>query len=52
MNCTSCGSEAVVKRGETYFCGKCAINADWQQVIASIQDAVVETPVAGAAQSA
>jgi len=47
MSCTRCGGDAVVKRGENLLCGKCAIAADWQSVIAAIQDARVETPVAG-----
>ncbi|MEX0826763.1 MAG: hypothetical protein WD184_08460 [Acidimicrobiia bacterium] len=46
MECTQCGGDAVVKRGETMFCGNCAINADWQEIIALIQDAHVESPVA------
>jgi len=47
MKCRNCHADAVVKRGDTYFCGKCSISADWQMLIASIQDARVETPVAG-----
>ena len=39
MKCTSCGSEAVVKRGESFFCGTCAITQDWQELIAVVQDA-------------
>ena len=52
MSCTHCGAGAVLKRGDTYFCGKCAIAADWQGIIAAIQDARVDTPVAGLAQTA
>lgn len=48
MKCTRCGGDAVVKRGEQFFCGKCAIAADWQSIIAAVQDATVDTPVAGA----
>lgn len=51
MNC-NCGSEAVVKRGEDFLCAKCAIAADWQEIISELQDARVETPVAGMAQTA
>jgi hypothetical protein len=47
MKCRNCQADAVVKRGDAYFCGKCSISADWQMLIASIQDARVETPVAG-----
>jgi hypothetical protein len=50
MNCTRCGGEATVQRGEAYYCGGCAIAVDWQQIIELVQDARVETPVAGAAQ--
>lgn len=37
----------MVKRDDSFFCGNCAINRDWQEIIALIQDARVETPVAG-----
>lgn len=37
----------MVKRGDSFFCGNCAINRDWQEIIALVQDARVETPVAG-----
>jgi hypothetical protein len=47
MQCTRCGGDAVVKRTDTFFCGKCAIAADWQEIIVAVQDARVETPVAG-----
>ena len=47
MDCSRCGGAAVVKRDDTFLCGRCAIAADWSQIIASIQDARVETPVAG-----
>lgn len=47
MTCTRCGGGAIVKRGESYFCGRCAITKDWQELIGVIQDARVETPVAG-----
>jgi hypothetical protein len=47
MKCRNCQADAVVKRGDTYFCGRCSISADWQMLIASIQDARVESPVAG-----
>jgi len=50
MECSRCGGDAVVKRGETYFCGNCAINRDWQDIIALVQDARVDTPVASQAE--
>jgi len=50
MTCTRCGSDAVVKRGEGFYCGKCAITRDWQEVIALVQDARVDTPIAGQAE--
>jgi len=40
-----------VKRGDSFFCGNCAVNRDWQEIIALVQDARVETPVAGQPQS-
>jgi hypothetical protein len=43
MECTQCGGDAVVKRGEAFYCGNCAINIDWQEIIALIQDAHVES---------
>ena len=47
MECIRCGAGAVVKKDEGYFCGTCAIRRDWQEIIALVQDARVETPVAG-----
>jgi hypothetical protein len=47
MECIRCGADAVVKKDEGYFCGKCAITRDWQEIIALVQDARVDTPVAG-----
>ncbi|HLA67561.1 MAG TPA: hypothetical protein VJP05_08785 [Acidimicrobiia bacterium] len=47
MKCTRCGSDAVVKRDDSFFCGSCAITLDWQELIMLVQDARVETPVAG-----
>ena len=52
MNCNKCGDPAVVKRDEGYYCGKCALTRDWRAIIDTIQDAHVETPVAGVDQSA
>ena len=50
MECTRCGGDAVVKRGDSFYCGNCALNRDWQDIIALVQDARVETPVAGQGQ--
>ena len=47
MQCHRCSDTAVVKRGESYFCGKCALTRDWQEIIDIVQDGAVETPVAG-----
>ena len=47
MKCIECGADASVKRDDAYYCGSCAIARDWRDLIAVIQDARVETPVAG-----
>lgn len=47
MQCTRCGATAVVKRGDDYLCGRCGVTRDWQEIIAVLQDARVETEVAG-----
>lgn len=47
MNCTRCGAHATIKRGDGYVCGACSIAADWQELILLVQDARVETAVAG-----
>jgi hypothetical protein len=54
MKCIRCGGDAVVKRADDHYCGNCAITLDWQQLITLVQDARVDTPVAGmgAAQTA
>ena len=41
MQCTRCGASAVVKRGEQFYCGKCALTRDWEEIIAVVQDAAV-----------
>ncbi len=39
MNCTRCGgAEAVVKRDAAFYCGKCALARDWEEVIALVQE--------------
>lgn len=52
MECSRCGGDAVVKRDDSLFCGECAINRDWQEIIALVQDARVESPVAGQQEAA
>ena len=47
MTCSRCGSDAVVKRDSAFYCGKCALARDWHEVIQIVQDARVDTPVAG-----
>ncbi|NNC74739.1 MAG: hypothetical protein HKN93_04425 [Acidimicrobiia bacterium] len=37
MNCSRCSAEAVVKRDNAYYCGKCAMARDWESVIAVVQ---------------
>ena len=41
MLCTRCGAAAVVKRGEQYFCGRCALTRDWEEIIAVVGPALV-----------
>jgi hypothetical protein len=47
MICTRCGKAATLKRGDISYCGTCALTLDWQELTRLIQDARVETPVAG-----
>ncbi|HSM02181.1 MAG TPA: hypothetical protein VK960_07095 [Acidimicrobiia bacterium] len=47
MECTRCGGNAAVKRADSFFCASCALNRDWREIIVLVQDARVETPVAG-----
>lgn len=37
MECSRCGGEAVVKRDNAVFCGKCALARDWEEVIHLVQ---------------
>ncbi len=37
MECTRCGGEAVVKRDNAVYCGKCAMARDWQEIIHVVQ---------------
>jgi hypothetical protein len=47
MVCIRCGEPAIVKRDDGFYCGKCALTRDWQEIVGVIQDARVDTPVAG-----
>ena len=39
MNCSRCGAaEAVVKRDAAFYCGKCALARDWEEVVALVQE--------------
>jgi hypothetical protein len=43
MNCSRCGAaEAVLKRDAAFYCGKCALARDWEQVIALVQEERVD----------
>ncbi len=37
MECSRCGGEAVVKRDNAVYCGKCALARDWEEVIHVVQ---------------
>lgn len=39
MRCSRCGASAVVTRGQNYFCGRCALAHDWEEIIAIAQEA-------------
>jgi len=41
MKCIGCGEHAVSRRGEEYYCGRCALRADWVQVARTVQGLVV-----------
>jgi RNA polymerase subunit RPABC4/transcription elongation factor Spt4 len=38
MTCSRCGAEAVVKRDAAFYCGKCAMARDWEEIIAIVQN--------------
>ena len=43
MNCSRCGAaEAVVKRDAAFYCGRCALARDWEEVIALVQEERVD----------
>lgn len=37
MECSRCGGEAVVKRDNAVYCGKCALARDWEEIIHVVQ---------------
>ena len=39
MRCSRCGAAAVATRGQAYFCGRCALAHDWEEIIAIAQEA-------------
>ena len=39
MRCCRCGASAVVTRDQLYYCGRCALARDWEEIIALAQDA-------------
>ena len=44
MRCSRCGASAVVTRGQEYFCGRCALAYDWEEIIAIAQEATGAPP--------
>ena len=51
MECSRCGGEAVVKRDNAVYCGKCALARDWEEVIHVVQAdrLAIDTKPAGGA---
>jgi hypothetical protein len=50
LECSRCGGEAVVKRDNAVYCGKCALARDWEEVIHVVQAdrlAIDTKPAAG-----
>ena len=44
MRCCRCGAAAVVTRGQQYYCGRCALVHDWEEIIAIAQEAGEPSP--------
>ena len=44
MRCSRCGASAVVTRDQQYFCGRCALAHDWEEIIAIAQEAAGAPP--------
>jgi hypothetical protein len=49
MRCSRCGATAVVTRGQHYFCGRCALAQDWEEIIAIAQEETAVRPPVPAA---
>jgi hypothetical protein len=37
MLCSRCGETAVVQRGAVYYCGRCALTRDWEEIVRIVQ---------------
>lgn len=37
MRCSRCGETAVVQREGAYFCGRCALTCDWEEIVRLVQ---------------
>ncbi len=48
MRCCRCGGTAVVTRDQQYYCGRCALAHDWEEIISIAQEAS-EAPLQGTA---
>jgi hypothetical protein len=47
MLCSRCGDTAVVQRGAVYYCGRCALTRDWEEIVRIVQQLDAPTiPVA------
>lgn len=46
MLCSRCGDTAVVQRGSVYYCGRCALTRDWEEIVRMVQQ--MEAPLAPA----
>jgi hypothetical protein len=50
MNCIRCGiAEAVIRRDNAFYCARCVLARDWEEVIALVQQDRVEVVAAVAA---
>ena len=38
MTCNRCGADAAIKRDNAFYCGRCAVERDWGEIIAKVQD--------------
>jgi hypothetical protein len=38
MRCSRCGETAVVQREGGYFCGRCALTRDWEEIVRLVQE--------------